>query len=57
MRKISIKRPPNKIIEINIPISEVDCEEDQSLADTISDSKTEPRMAYVVNQILDEYYY
>ena len=57
MRKISIKRPPNKIIEINIPISDIDCDEDQSLADTISDSKTEPRMAYVVNQILDEYYY
>ncbi len=57
MQKIKIKRPPNKIIEIQLPISDVECEEDKSLFDLIWDTKTEPRMAYVVNQILEEYYY
>jgi len=54
---IKIKRPPNRFIDISMPISEVECEEDDSLASWVVANKVEPRMAYVVNQILDEYYY
>lgn len=57
MKVISIKRPPNKFIQIKLPISEDDCPEDEWLNNLITETKIEPRMAYVVNQILEDYYY
>lgn len=57
MKVITVKRPPNKAMQISIPISEEECPENPYLADIISDKKTETKMSYLVNEILDQFYY
>lgn len=56
-KTINIKRPPNRVIEIQLPISSEECEEEMFLSNFLIENKVEPRMVYVVNQILDDYYY
>ena len=60
MTSIEFDRPPKKKINILMPIwniTEEPVEEDKQFSVWVSQVKIEPRMGYVIDQILDEYYF
>ena len=60
MTTIEIVRPPKNIVNITLPIKEkwLDViEEDKEFAQWLATAKIEPRMWYVIDQILDDYYF
>lgn len=61
MTEIEIVRPPRQIVKMSIPIREwwedEDAKEDKSFVRWVTNTKIEPRMGYVIDQILNEYYY
>ena len=60
MREIEIIRPPNKTVKISLPMWELWVEwieEDREFSLWLAKVKIEPRLWYVLDQILDEYYY
>jgi len=57
IKVIQIVRPPQNVVDIRLPINEWDVKEDKDFAEWLSTAKIEPRMWYVIDQILDTYYY
>lgn len=57
MKVIQIVRPPQNVVDIRLPVKDSDEEEDREFAEWLSTAKIEPRMWYVIDQILDSYYY
>lgn len=60
MQEVEFHRPPNKKIKIKIPLWEESIElveEDKNFSLWVSQVKIEPRLGYIIDQILDEYYY
>lgn len=55
MQQVKIKRPPNKVIEIKIPIVSEWFKPSTAFADYVNARKVETRMQTVLNQLLDEY--
>lgn len=60
MTEIEIIRPPNKKVSIWLPLGNLQDEavqEDTGFALWLAQVKIEPRLWYVLDQVLDEYYY
>lgn len=60
MTEIEIIRPPKKKVSIWLPLGNLQSEpvkEDTEFAMWLAKVKIEPRLGYVLDQILDEYYY
>jgi hypothetical protein len=55
MTTIELKRPPNKILKIQLPIARESVRASSAFSDYINGRKIETRMQTVLNQLVDEY--
>ena len=55
MTTIDLKRPPNKILKVQLPLSKWSITVSNNLAEYIQKNKIETRMQNVLSQLLGEY--
>lgn len=55
--EIEINKPPRWVVKIKLPVKEWDVEEDKSLWEWIMKNKLEWKLEYILNEILNKYYY